>query len=98
MSATIIGDIETLLKDDKGPLVVVAEAIVLKAIPAVLAALAGQETATQIAAPYVADLWAFGTKSFSDLAAGKGLDAVLADLDSMCADAIEGVRFGTKVP
>lgn len=96
--ATIVGDIETLLKDDKGPILVVAEAIVLKAIPAVLAALAGQETATQIAAPFVADLWNFGTKAFSDMAGGKGLDAVLVDLDTMCANAIEAIRFGLAPP
>lgn len=94
----ILGDIETLFKADKAPFLVVLEAVVVKAIPAVLEALAGQETAVEIAAPYVRDLWSFGSQALSDMASGKGAVAVLQDLDSAVADAIEKIRFGTGTP
>lgn len=98
MSGTIIGDVETLLSTSKAPYVVVLEAIVGQAVPAILAALAGQETAVEIAAPFIGKCLDFGAQAIRDLVAGKGAAAVLADLDSYCADVIEGIRFGGPTP
>ena len=98
MSGTIIGDIETLLGTAKAPFVVVLEALVLKAIPAVLDVLAGAETPADIAAPYVRALLAFGERALVDAVSPEGAAKVLADLDAATAEIIENARFGGGPP
>lgn len=95
---TVVGEVEAVLQDNKAPYLVVLEAVVTKAIPQVLEVLAGVETPIEIALPYVAKVWAFGGQALTDMVAGKGKEAVLADLDSTVADLIEGVRFGSSNP
>ena len=78
----------------KDPWVVIVEDVVKIALPGLLNALAGNETAAAIAAGYVTELFAIAGKAVSDLAHAVPESEARKDFDEGIADLLERAKFG----
>jgi hypothetical protein len=93
---TLVGEIASLLKGDVPAWCTLPLELVAGAMPAVLGLLAGQETAEEIAAPYLRTLFGLGLTVLEDLIAHKPTADVRKAFDDGVGDLLETMRFGEK--
>jgi hypothetical protein len=82
----------------KEPWITILEDVVKIALPALLNALAGNETAAEIAAGYVAELLGVAEKAIVDLASQVPEVQARRDYDNGMADILERAKVGGATP
>jgi hypothetical protein len=93
---TLVGEIGALLSGDVPAYATLPLELVGGALPAVLELLDGQETAEEIAAPYLRILFSLGLNVLEDLIAKKPAADVRKAFDDGVGDLLEQIRFGEK--
>jgi hypothetical protein len=93
---TVVGDIEAAAASGNPEWADLLLELVGTALPAVFAALAGPDTAIEIAAPYVERVLALGVTALGDALSHKPLADVRRAFDDAVGDVLEDVKFGPK--
>ena len=95
MADTVIGDIESLIPGNAlPPYASLVVDLLAGALPQVFSVLAGQETAEEIAAPYLRIVFGLAGQAIEDAIAHKPLDTVRVQFDDAIGDLLENIRFG----
>lgn len=93
---TLIGEIASVIEGDAPAWATLPLELVAGALPVLMGLLAGNETAEEIAAPYLRTLFGLGLTALEDVIAKKPAATVRKAFDDAVGNLLEDVRFGQQ--